>query len=90
MTSQRWLTDADFSADSQSKSLWWHYLMVIVPDEITWTRNASLWITGWDVASTPPVASDEDIVVSAALATSTGMITGALFQVFCAIEKKMA
>jgi hypothetical protein len=34
MTSQAWLTDADFSADSQAKSIWWHYLVVIVPDEV--------------------------------------------------------
>jgi hypothetical protein len=27
MTSQRWLTDADFSPNSDAKSIWWHYLV---------------------------------------------------------------
>jgi len=30
MTSQRWLTDADFSPSSNSKSLWWHYLVILI------------------------------------------------------------
>jgi hypothetical protein len=81
MTSQRWLTDDVFSADSDSKSIWWHYLVVIVPENLQYTRNASLWITGGSVTSGFPSARDEDIVVSAALATSTGSVTGVLFQV---------
>lgn len=81
MTSQRWLTDADFSPDSQAGSIWWHYLVVIVPDEVRYTRNASLWITGGSQGSSPPTGTDEDILVSAALAMNTGMVIGALFQV---------
>ena len=27
VTSQRWLTDADFSPDSTAKSIWWHMLV---------------------------------------------------------------
>lgn len=46
MTSQKWLTDEDFSESSQSKSLWWHYLVVIVPDEIKFKSNGTLYITG--------------------------------------------
>ena len=87
MTSQRWLTDDDFSPSSDAKSLWWHYLVVIVPDNYDPTsKNASLWITGGDVHSGPPQAQDEDIFLSAALATNTGLITGALFQVFCCLS----
>ena len=81
MTSQKWLNDEDFSPNSDAKSIWWHYLVVIVPDEVKYTRNASLWITGWDMHSTPPQASDEDIAVTAALATSLNMVCGALFQI---------
>lgn len=51
MTSQRWLTDADFSPESESGSIWWHYLVVIVPDEVKYTRNATLWITGGGMGS---------------------------------------
>ena len=42
MTSQQWLTDADFSPDSDTKSIRWHYLVVIVPDNVNWKRNGTL------------------------------------------------
>ena len=29
MTSQKWLTDEDFSETSDSGSIWWHYLVSI-------------------------------------------------------------
>jgi PhoPQ-activated pathogenicity-related protein len=80
MTSQRWLTDADFSPSSSSGSIWYHFLVVIIPDNLKYTRNATMWVTGGSTGSIPH-QGDEDIVVSAALATSTGIITGALFQV---------
>ena len=81
MTSQRWLTDADFSVGSQSGSIWWHYVVVIVPDNIQYTQNATLWITGGGMGDSAPHGGQEDIVVSAALATNTGVITGVLYQV---------
>lgn len=81
MTSQRWLTDADYSANSESKALWRHWLVVIVPDHIDYTRNATLYITGGNVNSGPPQASDEDIWVAATLAMEAGVVTGALFGV---------
>lgn len=80
MTSQRWLTDADFSAGSQSGSIWWHYLVVIVPDNLKYTRNASIWITGCDQGFIPG-QNDEDVALSAALATNVGSVIGVLFQV---------
>ncbi len=81
MTSQRWLTDADFAPSSQAKSIWWHWLVVIVPDELKYTRNASMWITGGGMSSNLPTADSEDILVSAALACSVGSVTAVLFQV---------
>lgn len=81
MTSQRWLTDAEFSPDSQSGSIWWHYLVVIVPDELKYTRNGTIWITGCGMDHIPN-QGDEDVVLAAALATNTGVVTGVLFQVF--------
>jgi PhoPQ-activated pathogenicity-related protein len=80
MTSQRWLTDDDFASDSAAKSIWWHILVVIVPDEVKWNRNGSLWITGGSMGSMP-TATDLDIVLTASLAMGTGVITGALFQI---------
>jgi len=80
MTSQRWLTDADFSPDSTAKSIWWHMLVVIVPSEIKYTSNATLYITGGNQGG-PPGSDNEDIVLSAALAMGIGAVTGALFQI---------
>lgn len=85
MTSQQWLTPADFSNTSQANSIWSHILVVIVPDEIKYKDNGSLYITGWSQpnpdGSNLPSAKDEDIRVAAALAVSTGIITGCLFQI---------
>jgi PhoPQ-activated pathogenicity-related protein len=57
--------------------------MVIVPDSWVPSTNTNgiLWITGGSVTDGFPQASDEDIQVSAALATGTGCVTGALFQI---------
>lgn len=55
--------------------------VVIVPDEIKHTSNASMWITGGGMGSSPPSADSEDILVSAALACSVGTITAVLFQI---------
>lgn len=76
MTSQQWLTSSDVS-----RSLWWHILVVIIPDNVDWAQNATLWITGWSNDSNMPTNKDEDIILSAALAMGTGTITGALFQI---------
>merc|ERR1719473_27114 len=35
MTSQQWLTPEDVT-----QSIWWHYLVVIVPDNVDFKRNA--------------------------------------------------
>ena len=82
----QWLTPADFSNTSQSSSIWYHIMVIIVPDEVKYQNNGSLYITGWsmpspDGSSGMPNAKDEDIRVAAALAVSTGIITGCLFQI---------
>jgi len=81
MTSQRWLSDTDFSVGSQAGSLWWHYLVVIVPDDLRFKNNGSLWITGGSQGNGLPKPTDEDITLSAALAVTTGTITSVLFQI---------
>jgi PhoPQ-activated pathogenicity-related protein len=81
MTSQRWLTDADFAPTSNAKSIWWHWLIVIVPDEIKFKQNASLWITGMGMSQSVPDPQSEDVALSAALAVTTGTITGVLFNI---------
>ena len=76
MTSQQWLSEADVD-----RSIWWHILVVIIPDNVDWKKNATLWINGRSNDSNMPTNKDEDIVLSAALAMGTGTITGALFQI---------
>lgn len=81
MTSQKWLDDSVFSDNSPSKSIWWHYLTVIVPDNLNYHNNGTLYITGGSVTSGLPHTKDEDITVAAAIATSIGVVTGCLFQI---------
>lgn len=83
MTSQRWLTDADFSDTSDSGSIWWHYVTVIVPDNLNenFLRNASMWITGGSMGMGKPSVPSEDITLAAALALQTGTVTSVLFQI---------
>lgn len=42
LTSQKWLTDDEFTPKSETKSLWFHRLFVIVPNTIDYKRNATL------------------------------------------------
>jgi len=89
LTSQQWLTPQTFSNTSSAGSIWWHILVVIIPDEVKYLQNATLYITGSGMPhqnadgswSGLPSAKDEDIEVAAAIATSSGIITGALFQI---------
>lgn len=85
MTSQRWLTDAD-----TSRSLWWHYLVVIVPSNYNpdTARNATLWITDGDNDSPDelPTRFNYNMLIASELAMATGLITGCLFQVLRTIK----
>jgi PhoPQ-activated pathogenicity-related protein len=76
MTSQQWLRPEDVT-----RSIWWHYLVVIIPDNLDFKNNATLWITGGSNTGGLPSAKDEDIALSAAIAMGTGSIAGALFQI---------
>jgi PhoPQ-activated pathogenicity-related protein len=80
MTSQRWLTDAD-----TTRSLWWHYLVVIVPSNYNKDthNNGTLWITDGDNESPEelPTRFNYNMLLASELAMGTGLITGCLFQV---------
>lgn len=76
MTSQTWLTYNDVS-----RSVWWHYLVVIVPDKVQFTDTATIWVTGGSNTDGYPNIQSEDIQVSAALALTDHIITAALFQI---------
>lgn len=69
-----------FSPNSMSKSIWWHNLLVLVPDEINYKQNGTIYITGGDMRD-DNVEDWEDTKVALSLATSSGVVTGVLFQV---------
>lgn len=81
MTSQKWLTDDDYAPNSQAKSIWWHYLVVIVPDEIIHKDTGMLYITGMDQGSSAPQLDNEELLLATILGVSSGVVTGTLFQV---------
>ena len=80
LTSQAWLSDADFSPNSPTKSVWNHILLILVPDEISYKQNATLFITGGDSNLENP-EDLEDTKVSLTVALSTNIVTGVLFQI---------
>ena len=76
MTSQRWLTDKDVD-----RSIWWHYVAVVVPDKLTYTDKAGLYITGDYNTDAPPDGSSEDLLLAEALALTTNAVCAVLFQI---------
>lgn len=81
MTSQKWLTDADFAPNSPAKSIWHHFVAVIVPSNLRFKMNATLYLKGGSVNNDVPKPNDQDVRVSAALACMTGTINGVLWDV---------
>lgn len=79
MTSGTWLTPADSTC-----SKWSHQVLVVVPKTLSpvWSLdNAALYITGGSTSSGIPQPDSDDVMIAAALATSTGAITAVLWQV---------
>jgi len=76
MTSQKWLDESIVT-----RSVWWHMLVVIVPDTLQYSDNGTLWITGGSNENPMPSEKDEDILLASELAMGCGVVTGALFQV---------
>lgn len=81
MTSQVWLTPADFVGPIGH--VWTHQLVVIVPDDAPrFPDAAALWITGnGNDSPGVPSASDEDILVCASLAVTIGTVCSVLYQI---------
>ena len=63
MTSQQWLTYNDVS-----RSIWWHYLVVVVPDKIEFPGIAGVWVTGGSNNDGYPDIGSEDIELTVTLA----------------------
>ena len=66
MTSQQWLTYNDVS-----RSIWWHYLVVVVPDEIKHPTVGGVWVTGGHNTDGYPDLNSEDMELTVTLALST-------------------
>ena len=81
MTSQCWLTPADFAPGSFGH-VWTHQLLVVVPDVPVYSDAAALWITGnGNDSPGVPDASDEDVLVCASLASTVGTVCSVLYQI---------
>lgn len=79
MTSQTWLNASD-----STRHVWTHQILVVVPWNVdkSLSSNGALWITGGDNDDPGvPSNSDEDTLVCASLATSSGTVCAVLYQV---------
>ncbi|XP_072027742.1 autocrine proliferation repressor protein A-like [Amphiura filiformis] len=76
MTSQKWLTDND-----SDRSIWWHYLMVTIPDEVRYPDAAYMYITGGGNGGPPDPLGDDEVLFTSLTAASMGIVTACLKQV---------
>jgi PhoPQ-activated pathogenicity-related protein len=84
MTSQRWLTDDDFKPYSPSKSVWWHQLVVVVPNKLNKQLETGwIWITGGDNTDggKPIDTKDGEVAIAGELAAASGTVCAVLRQI---------
>ncbi|CAF3418565.1 unnamed protein product, partial [Rotaria sp. Silwood2] len=72
-TSQKWI-DEIFS----SRSIWWHYLCLTVPNHLTRPNTAFMLIDGGSNTDGIPKPTDESVSLMSMLALGTGSITADL------------
>lgn len=70
------MTEAD-----SSRSLWWHYLVVIIPDNVKEKDKdfAFLWITDGSNTDAIPKWSNYNIIIASRIACETGIVGASLF-----------
>lgn len=76
MTSQQWL-----SSDIVDRSIWWHYVVVIVPDRLLYKDSGMLYITGGDNTDGFPSGTAEDELLCIALALANRVTCTVLHQI---------
>lgn len=63
------------------RSIWWHYLAVVIPPKITYKKVAAMYITGGDNTDGVPPNDGEDILLCAAIAVFAEAPCAVLFQI---------
>jgi len=84
MTSQTWLTEDDFAEGSKHYHTWWHFLTVIIPENVDYANGGMMWITGGsnNGANTNPAGPDtDDIQIPGRIACNTRTVAVSLFQI---------
>lgn len=82
MTSQTWLTEDDFAEGSKHGHVWWHFLTVIIPDNVNYSNGGLMYITGGSNGQNTPAGPDsDDIQIPARIGCNTGTVSMALFHV---------
>ncbi|KAJ8037104.1 Autocrine proliferation repressor protein A [Holothuria leucospilota] len=77
MTSHQWL-----SADKVSRTLWWHFMTVIIPDEIVYPDIGCIYLTGGSNHHDPQdPTTDVELRLVTATATRLGIV--------CALQRQV-
>ncbi len=77
----------DLEAEVGVRSLWWHIMIVIIPDNLNpaYASNGTIYITGSDNedgdGTGVPDQHNEDMAIISTLATGVGMPMAVLYQV---------
>ena len=84
LTSQAWMSEADWGADwGGANAHWWHYMFIITPSEIKSDSKdwRTLYITNGKNSDPVPGKNNENIGGTAELAMTTGQVFVTLLQV---------
>nr|XP_054762652.1 autocrine proliferation repressor protein A-like [Lytechinus pictus] len=77
MTSQKWLTYND--SDS---AIWWHYLTITIPDNLTHPEYAAIYVTGGSNNGGPPdPLKDAETLFTSLMAVGSGCVSAILRQI---------
>lgn len=63
------------------RSIWWHYMAIVVPPGVQYKNMASMYIGEYDNTDPLPAADDEDVELCAALAITSGAVCAVLRQI---------
>jgi PhoPQ-activated pathogenicity-related protein len=76
MTSQKWLSEKYVD-----RSIWWHYVVSIVPDELEFNDKSIVFIGGGSNTDDIPNIENDLVILGSKLALNTKSIVTVLFQI---------